>query len=331
MRRLIILFPLACFLPFFLADAQDPPKKKPQTWEEKAAARLKGPTEEQKTLIQKAAPSKPTAAPKKERKILAFWRCEGFIHTSIPFGNYALQEIGTKSGAFSVDLADQYEVFTKENLAQYDLILFNNTTNLHFNNPEHREAVMDFLAAGKGIAGIHAASDNFKNWEEAAAMMGGVFNGHPWNAAGKWAFQLNDAEHPLNAVFRGQGFWHTDEIYQYRPESFQGDENLRILVSLDMNKGPNIEALLKSKKKGQPSNVTEEEAKARKVAVSWVREYNGGRVFYSNFGHRDDTFWNHDILQHFLDGIQYALGDLEADATPTAKMSDLKQALAPEA
>jgi len=98
--------------------------------------------------------------------------------------NFALETMGKKTGAFEATLADDYSVFTAANLAQYDLILFNSTTRLKFPNPEHRKAIMDFLAAGKGVAGIHAASDNFDNWPEALAMMGGIFSGHPWTAGG---------------------------------------------------------------------------------------------------------------------------------------------------
>ena len=37
------------------------------------------------------------------------------------------------------------------------------------------------------------------------------------------------------------------------------------------------------------------------------------------------------MLQHYLDGIQFALGDFEADATPSAKLSETPEpALAPE-
>jgi type 1 glutamine amidotransferase len=51
--------------------------------------------------------------------------------------------------------------------------------------------------------------------------------------------------------------------------------------------------------------------------VSWLRKAGDGRVFYTNFGHREDTFTKPMILKHMLDGIQYSLGDLDADATPT--------------
>ena len=67
----------------------------------------------------------------------------------------------------------------------------------------------------------------------------------------------------------------------------------------------------------------------REVPVSWLRKAGEGRVFYTNFGHREDTFRKPMILQHMLDGIQYAIGDLEADATPTAKVGAKSPALAP--
>ena len=42
------------------------------------------------------------------------------------------------------------------------------------------------------------------------------------------------------------------------------------------------------------------------------------------------TYWNPAGLQHYLDGLQYALGDLEADATPSSKINR-KEVLAPAA
>ena len=55
-------------------------------------------------------------------------------------------------------------------------------------------------------------------------------------------------------------------------------------------------------------------------ALSWVRSFGQGRAFYCAFGHDHAIFWNPAILQHYLDGIQFALGDLPADATPSAKI-----------
>jgi uncharacterized protein len=145
-------------------------------------------------------------------------------------------------------------------------------------------------------------------------MVGGIFAGHPWNAGGTWAFKLDDPKHVLNAAFDGKGFWHQDEIYQYSADSYQGPEVLRILVSLDMN-----QAEVSKQINDGP----------REVPVSWVRRVGNGRVFYTNFGHREETFRSPAILRHMLDGIQFALGDLEADAEPTAKAPQQSPALAP--
>jgi hypothetical protein len=51
-------------------------------------------------------------------------------------------------------------------------------------------------------------------------------------------------------------------------------------------------------------------------AISWLRNFGAGRVFYCALGHRKEILWNKPVLQHYLDGIQFALGDLKADATP---------------
>jgi hypothetical protein len=50
--------------------------------------------------------------------------------------------------------------------------------------------------------------------------------------------------------------------------------------------------------------------------MSWIRTEGKGRIFYSALGHNAQLFENAALLQHFLAGIQYALGDLKADARP---------------
>lgn len=309
MKKIACLIVLVALFPSVVLS-QD---KAADPWQKKKAERFKPLSDDIKQKIADAVPAEATAKPQKARRILAFYRCEGFIHGSIPHGNQALEEMARKTGAFTVDLEDTYDVFTAENLKKYDAIVLNNTTRMAFPEPSQMNAFMDFVSNGGGLVGFHAASDNFSRHPEALALVGGVFNGHPWGAGGKWAFKLDDPGHVLNKAFEGRGFWHTDEIYQYKPESYVGPEVLRILVSLDMTKDE-----VASKIKDGP----------REVPVSWVRTAGDGRVFYTNFGHRDDTFRNPVILRHMLDGIQYALGDLEADAVPTAKASPKNAAFA---
>ena len=53
--------------------------------------------------------------------------------------------------------------------------------------------------------------------------------------------------------------------------------------------------------------------------VSWIRNYGKGHVFYSSLGHMPETFMTPEIVGHFLAGLQFMLGDLEADATPNPR------------
>ena len=49
-------------------------------------------------------------------------------------------------------------------------------------------------------------------------------------------------------------------------------------------------------------------------ALSWIQKVGQGRVFYEALGYN-----NPDMLAHILAGMQYALGDLKADDSPSKK------------
>ncbi|OVE76307.1 glycosyl hydrolase, partial [bacterium E08(2017)] len=102
---------------------------------------------------------------------------------------------------------------------------------------------------------------------------------------------------------KGEGFKIKDEIYQITGPYSRNTH--RVLLSLDLSDP--ITAQRKGKREDND------------YPISWVKMHGAGRVFYSGFGHNNEIFWNPAILQHFLDGIQWALGDLEADATPSSK------------
>lgn len=328
MKTALVTLALTALLPLGSLIAQNAAPaapEKPKTWEERAAERFgDNPTAEHKALIEAALPQA-TAKPQAERRVLVFYRCEGFIHTSIPFGNHAMKKIAESTGAFSADFSDQMEVFNSANLEKYDAIILNNTTAL---NPDEaqRAAILDFINGGKGIVGFHAAADNFGKWEEGIALIGGIFNGHPWNAGGTWAFKVEDPEHALNAAFGGKGFWHKDEIYWYKPENFQGREKLRVLLSLDMSKQENVKPLENEKEQAKLAGTAPADVD---VPVSWCREVGKGRLFFTNLGHNDLTFADRVVLKHMLDGIQYALKDIDADAIPSADKK-VEVVLAPE-
>jgi type 1 glutamine amidotransferase len=256
--------------------------------------------------IKEAMPAKAVAEPKQPRKMLVFWKCETFFHTVIPVANKALEIMGEKTGAFQVTVVtDDYAVFNAETLKQFDAICLNNTTSLKFDpktTPERCQALMDFVKSGKGIIGIHAAADNFYQWPEAQEMMGNKFTGHPWGAGSTVAIKLDVPDHPLLVPFQGKGFKVKDEIYRTAPPLYSREKQL-VLMSLDMSDPAtrDMKGVIASDKD---------------TGITWIKNVGKGRLFYCSLGHNDEIFMTTPILEHYLRGIQFAMGDFDVPTTP---------------
>ncbi|HEY0256210.1 MAG TPA: ThuA domain-containing protein, partial [Candidatus Methylacidiphilales bacterium] len=222
---------------------------------------------EELAKIQAAVPPQAVAKPAKPRKILVFYLTEGFVHASIPYCNEAIKEMGEKTGAYTADFSEDMSVFTPDNLKKYDAILFNNTTGLKFVDLAARQALLDYVKTGKGVAAIHSATDNFPTWEVGQALLGGKFDSHPWISSEIEAVKVDDPAHPVVAAFGGKGFWINDEIYQMRAPYDRS--RVHVLLSLDMSKPQNVR---------DPKRITRTD---NDFAISWVKKVDGGgRVFY---------------------------------------------------
>jgi len=260
--------------------------------------------------INAALPDEAPVEPKQDRKLLIFTLCKGFVHSSIPYGAYAIEEMGKRTGAYSAVISDDPQMFAPDNINQFDAVLMLNTTGTLFEDETLQKSFLDYVKSGKGLVGIHAATDCFYDWHDYGQMMGGYFWGHPWNANNTVTVKLDDPAHPINAPFNGRKFDITDEIYQFQEEPYSRETH-RVLLSLDTSLGSKTDMT----KKG----IRREDGD---FAVAWVKTYGDGRVFYCSLGHNEHIFWDSEVLRHYLRGIQFAFGDLEADTTPSAKLPE---------
>ncbi|MDD2600895.1 MAG: ThuA domain-containing protein [Kiritimatiellae bacterium] len=268
-----------------------------------SAQDLKPVPPEQIAKIKAIIPEKLGANPK-NHKILVFWRCEGFVHgAAIEYSLEAFKLVQEKYPAYKFDYSREYADLSGDNLKKYDAVVLNNTT--HMNTKENfalEYDLIDFVRAGKGLVVIHAGADNFYQAEAAAEMVGGLFDGHPWGAGGTWAFKLDEPGHPINSTFPAPNFKWSDEIYQQK-SPYYNRSKLRVLVSLDLSDKDTAAA------GGQ-------KREDKDYAVSWIRPYGRGRVFYTSFAHDQRAFLDGAVFGHIVNGLQYALGDLKVDDTP---------------
>ena len=286
-RSLTAIIPVAILA--IVIGASNAQKNKKQVHAEKIAAG-----------VPKSAPAKPS----KPRKVLVFSKTAGFRHGSIPTGVEAMKQMGKSTGAFEVTATEDDSFFEPEKLKDFDAVLFLNTTGEVFKSKEAgreerlKKSLVDFVKSGKGLIGTHSATDTYKKWKDFNDMMGGAFAGHPWHT--KIRVKNLEPGHPLNAAFAGKDFEIADEIYQFRKDTASADER-RMLLSLSGE--------IVDKGKGNTG-------KEGLYPIAWLDKYGDGRIFYCSLGHRDEIYWNPVILKHYLAGIQYALGDLDAEDEP---------------
>jgi type 1 glutamine amidotransferase len=276
-------------------------------------------TAEQKQQIEAALPAKAPARPKKARRILITnlaKRDQNVIrgHPSIPFGNYALEQMGKRTGAYEVVVSNDVEMFRPENLKQFDAVCFNNTQGILFEDAALRQSLLDFVNGGGGLIAFHAGGaatfnqhPRYDYWPEFGKMIGGTDNGgHPWSLNDKYFFRVEDPKHPLNQDFNGKGYEVNDEVFQFQEPVLR--DHMRVLLSVDMEKTP-----LPAR------NVLPVRKADRDFPLTWIRRQGKGRVFNSGMGHNAVIYRDPGLLAHFLAAIQYTLGDLKANDSPIVK------------
>ena len=259
-----------------------------------------------------------TASAAAPKRVLVVTTTTGFRHSSIPTAEKILAQLAETSGAFTVEYArvepndpqfkgvdgkpDKQKVneaikqvladkMSPTALKNYGAVIFANTTG-DLPLPD-KEAFIDWVKAGGGFVGMHAASDTFHDFAPYLDMVGAEFKTHESQV------EVN----PINqdsacpACRHLPATWKVyDEIYQ-----FKNFDRAKVHGLLTLDKHPN---------NGTPGD----------YPISWCKEFGKGRVFYTSLGHREDV-WDPNApdrknpkelveayQKHILEGIKWALG-----------------------
>ena len=271
-----------------------------------------------------ALPDKPYTAPQSLRHVLVIARAVGFVHSSIPLASKMVEYLGDKTGAWMTTITYDVAAVTPENLKQYDAIFLDSTTGEFLDDPNdkgttdlRRRALLDFVKSGKGLAGIHAATDSYHGsnnttptgtWPEFNEMIGGFFKFH-WTYPTLIPVKIDDPHSPLTAMFPARGYEIVDETYTFAQDSFSR-KRVHVLTSINY---PKMSADDKAKEPAATKRTDGD------YALSYIQHVGNGRVFYEAHGHNEQVYYMRPFVAHMLAGIQYALGDLKADDSPSVK------------
>ena len=128
-------------------------------------------------------------------------------------------------------------------------------------------------------------------------MLGGFYDEHPWGT-------FNAPIVVEDPSFPGMGQWPAsfiirDEIYQMKDYS---REKIRVLMRLN-----SAQIDLTNK------NVHRQDGD---FAVTWVKTYGKGRVYYTSLGHVQENWDRPEFQKMLIEAIQWVTGIRSADVTP---------------
>lgn len=213
------------------------------------------------------------------KRVLVFSLTKGFHHASIKEGNAFFIHLGSQHG-FIADTTTNANDFTAKNLKRYNSVVWLNTTGDVLNS-EQQAAFEKYIQGGGGYVGIHAATDTEYDWPWYNALAGAYFSSHPQIQTAKML--TLDKTFPATA-FLSDSFYHKDEFYDFKSLS----NTLHFLIRIDE----------KSYQGGKMGDFH---------PMAWYHEFDGGRAFYSNFGHTPESFSDSLITEHFWQGLKWSM------------------------
>ena len=248
------------------------------------AAAIRGPdrlTPEVRAQIDAALPAQAAARPKKPRKLLVLDLNIAYGgHQSIPAENYALEQMGKRTGAYEAVFNNDLDNLKYDKIREYDAVYLNNTVGMIFVDPQVRDGLVRFVREGGGLGGNHGTSHVSMDWPEFHDMIGVVRGIHRENTEKAW-IKIDDPKSPLTVPLDGQEFLYMDEFFRF-PTAPYSREKLHVLMSIDVDKTD----LHQGRDCQWPCSRPDHD-----YAVSWIRNYGKGPGVLRNSWPQSHNFY----------------------------------------
>ncbi|MEM8594410.1 MAG: ThuA domain-containing protein, partial [Pseudomonadota bacterium] len=175
-------------------------------------------------------------------------------------------------------------------LDKYDAVVLLNTTG-DFLDDQQQSELQRFVRAGGGVVGVHAAADAEVDWPWYSDMIGAKFTNHPF-VYGPSTIKIEDLTDVSTAGFSGRQvneFVLKDEIYNF--DKSPRDTGSHIILTLDESRS---------------FSMFPKHSMGDDHPISWKKEYDGGRFFYTSLGHSSRSWLNIDFMHHLMGGVRWA-------------------------
>ena len=217
----------------------------------------------------------------KTKSIMVFTKTSAFRHQSIEPSINAIKKMGQNNN-FKVYQTEKSSDFSLSKLKQFDAVVFLNTSGDVLNEIQQND-FKRFFQSGKGWVGVHCATDTETDWPWYGKLAGAYFNGHP--AIQEATLNVLQKSH-LSTKMLPENWTRTDEWYNFK-DIQPGDVEKTFADISSYDGGTNGE--------NHP--------------ISWCKEFDGGRAFYTALGHTTESFEEELFLAHLLGGIKWSMGE----------------------
>ncbi|MET8361673.1 ThuA domain-containing protein [Micromonospora sp. NPDC005171] len=231
-------------------------------------------------------------------RALLFTKTAGYRHDSIPAGIAMFQQQAAANN-FELVQTEDSSVFTASNLATFDVIIMFQTSGMVWTSAAQRQAVEGYFASGKGIVGIHNATDmgidtEYPWWDQ--TINGGAHMPEHSPGVLPGTAIVADKQHPSTAGLPDR--WNRSEEWYNFDSNPRG--KVHVLVTADERTyNPGSRAM-------GPDH-----------PISWCRNTAGGRVWATAMGHAIDSYSETNFRNHVLGGVKWAAGNVAGDCGGT--------------
>lgn len=210
--------------------------------------------------------------------MLVFSKTAGFRHGSIENGKQMFKKLAEEN-AWMLTVTENADEMVSA-LPRVRVVVFLSTTGDVLNDSQQK-AFEEWYRKGNGYVGIHAAADTEYDWPWYGSLVGGYFKSHP--AIQKAQVTVEDARH---AITKGlpKSMERTDEWYDYRI-------NPRGAVYV-------LASLVQTSYTGSTMSTDH--------PIMWLHEFDGGRAFYTGFGHTAESYSEPAFVQIVTRAVKWA-------------------------
>ena len=235
------------------------------------------------------------------QRVLHFTATSGYDHGTREVSLAMFTAIGNELGVEVVNAPSQAAFPDATGLAEYDAVIFSNTSGNNILEATQRADLEAWVNAGGHVMGIHAATDTYRHstangnntgtWDYYAELIGASVQENPNHVSGTPLYAMEHVgTHASTADLPDP--WQKNEEYYYWENGYYGPDN-DVLLAVEETIGPN----------GQVNSYDTPRP------MSWYRELpSGSRIFYTALGHAASNYTEDALFrEHVKDALAWML------------------------